>query len=148
MERVSSISARLKEYRNLNDMTLSDLSKMTGIPAQTLNRYELGQRIPKIDVATEIAESLSVNPLWMQGYDVTMEKSVHDILLKTAQEAVYAQEFSELTEAEQIRALASVKNPASLAGDGWNPSDFELLEAFRSAPDYKKDAIRDLLGLK
>ena len=27
-------------------------------------------------------------------------------------------------------------------------TDEELLEAFRNAPDYKKDAIRDLLGLK
>ena len=43
---------------------------MTGIPAQTLNRYELGQRVPKIDTAVKIAEAIGINPLWLQGYDV------------------------------------------------------------------------------
>ncbi len=30
----------------------------------------------------------------------------------------------------------------------FDASDAELLSAFKNAPDYKKDAIRDLLGLK
>lgn len=74
MKRVATIASRLKEYRNSNRLTLADFSEMTGVPAQTLNRYELGQRAPKIDVAVEIAESLSINPLWLQGYDVSIEK--------------------------------------------------------------------------
>lgn len=40
------------------------------------------------------------------------------------------------------------EKPDGQKADGWNPSDLELLDAFRNAPDYKKDAIRDLLGLK
>lgn len=75
MERVSSISARLKEYRETNDLTLSDLSKATGIPAQTINRYELGQRAPKIDTAVQIADCLKLNPLWLQGYNVPMHEN-------------------------------------------------------------------------
>ncbi len=74
MKRVATIASRLKEYRGTNDLTLAEMSEKTGIPAQTLNRYELGQRAPKIDVAVDIAESLSVNPLWLQGYDVSIEK--------------------------------------------------------------------------
>ena len=54
-------------------MTLSDLSNLTGIPAQTINRYELGQRAPKIDTAVQIADALRINPLWLQGYDVPIE---------------------------------------------------------------------------
>lgn len=73
MNRVSSISKRLKEYRNSKQLTLLDISNKTGIPAQTLNRYELNQRTPKIEVAVEIAESLNINPLWLQGYDVPMD---------------------------------------------------------------------------
>ena len=71
MERISSIAERLKEYRLKNKYTLSDLSMKTGIPAQTLNRYELAQRAPKIDTAVHIADCLGVNPLWLQGYDVS-----------------------------------------------------------------------------
>ena len=73
MDRVSTISKRLKDYRSETNKTLADLSRITGIPAQTLNRYELGQRIPKIDAAVKIAEAIGVNPLWLQGYDVEKE---------------------------------------------------------------------------
>lgn len=72
MERISDVSRRLKEYRDKFGVTLADISAKCNIPAQTLNRYELGQRTPKIDTAVEIAESLKINPLWLQGYDVPM----------------------------------------------------------------------------
>ncbi len=74
MERISDISKRIKEYRDRFDLTQLDISKKCGIPYQTLSRYELGQRTPKIDTAVEIAEALNVNPLWLQGYDVPMNE--------------------------------------------------------------------------
>lgn len=76
MDQVSSISNRIKEYREIEGMTLSDLSKKTGVPAQTLNRYELGRRVPKLDIAVQIAEAIQVNPLWLQGYDVPMNGAI------------------------------------------------------------------------
>lgn len=76
MERTSDVAHRLKEYRNRFDYTLADLSEKCHIPAQTLNRYELGQRKPKIDTAVEIAEALCINPLWLQGYDVPIENQL------------------------------------------------------------------------
>lgn len=72
MKRISNISSRLKEYRDMYNLTLADMERKTGIPAQTINRYELGQRVPKIDIAVSIAEALKINPLWIQGYDVGM----------------------------------------------------------------------------
>lgn len=69
----ASIAERIKEYRAKNRLTLSDLEAITGVPAQTINRYELGQRIPKIDAANEMAEAMRVNPMWLQGYDVPMD---------------------------------------------------------------------------
>ena len=74
MNRVSNFGDRLKEYRDMYGYTLEYLSERTGVPAQTLNRYELTQRVPKIDAAVMISESLGVNPLWMQGYDAPMKK--------------------------------------------------------------------------
>ena len=73
MERVSNIAQRLKEYRDWFSLTLAEVSQKCNVPTQTLNRYELGQRIPKIDTAVEIAEALNINPLWLRGYDVPME---------------------------------------------------------------------------
>jgi toxin-antitoxin system, antitoxin component, xre family len=69
MQLVSNFAERLKEYMHQHDMTFDTLSKKTGIPAQTLNRYSLGQRIPKVDVAADIAIKLNVDPLWLQGFD-------------------------------------------------------------------------------
>ena len=70
MKRISTFSKRLKEYRNSKGYTLSELEKCTGIPSQTLNRYELEQRVPKVDVVNDIAEKLGLNTLWLQGFDI------------------------------------------------------------------------------
>ena len=64
---------RFSEWRALKNLTLKDVEKRTNIPAQTLSRYELDQRVPKYDVAKVIAEKLNINVLWLQGYDVPME---------------------------------------------------------------------------
>lgn len=69
-EKVESFATRLKQVRLEKGMTLDEFSKFIGIPAQTINRYELAQRVPKIDVVEKIAEKLALNPLWIQGYDV------------------------------------------------------------------------------
>ncbi len=73
MEKISTFAERLKTYREENKLTLKDLEQKTGVPAQTLNRYELGQRIPKVNKANEIAKRLGVNALWLQGFDVPQE---------------------------------------------------------------------------
>lgn len=73
MKKVSDIGSRIREYHDLKGLRLIDMEAMTGVPAQTLNRYELGQRKPKIDTAIKIADGLRVNLLWLQGYDETMD---------------------------------------------------------------------------
>lgn len=78
MKQISSIASRIREYRDREDLTLAEMAQRTGVPAQTLNRYELGKRAPKIDVAVQIAERLGVNPLWLQGYDVPVLTGVPD----------------------------------------------------------------------
>lgn len=70
MKPISTIAERLKEYRTSHNLSFNELERLTGVPAQTLNRYELGQRLPKLDIAVKLAESLCVHPMWLQGYDV------------------------------------------------------------------------------
>ena len=70
MKLISSFPERLKEYMKAHgNMTYDELSKITGYPPQTLNRYALGQRTPKIDDFANIATSIGVDPLWLQGFD-------------------------------------------------------------------------------
>ena len=74
MNVISSFGERLKALREQKNMTLADVADITGIPAPTLNRYELGQRTPKITMANIIAEKLGVSSMWLQGYDVPQKE--------------------------------------------------------------------------
>lgn len=70
MERESTFGARLRGLMEELDLSYEQLGARLGMNPQTLNRYVLGQREPKIGTAASIALALGVDPLWLQGYDV------------------------------------------------------------------------------
>lgn len=70
MEIIDTFANRLKGLRIERGWTLAQMEIITGIAAQTLNRYELGQHVPKIDVIPKLSVSLNVDPMWLQGYNV------------------------------------------------------------------------------
>jgi repressor LexA len=51
---------KVLKYRTEHDMSLDDLSKIVGISKQAINRYELSQRVPKIDTAYMFAKAFNV----------------------------------------------------------------------------------------
>ncbi|MBC8531938.1 helix-turn-helix domain-containing protein [Gehongia tenuis] len=68
-------SNRLRQLRVQNGCTLEEFSRIIGISAQSLSRYELGQRIPKVAVLAQIAKKLEVNPTWlMDGSNLVVEE--------------------------------------------------------------------------
>lgn len=64
---LSLFAKRLKELRTENNCTLDEFSKLLDLPAQTINRYELGQRTPKIDTVDHIADKLEVSSDYLLG---------------------------------------------------------------------------------
>jgi transcriptional regulator with XRE-family HTH domain len=74
MTKTSNFADRLRTFMVEKDYTYEQLGKLLDMNEQTLNRYVLGQRVPKIDVANEIADKLNVNQLWLQGFDVDMHE--------------------------------------------------------------------------
>lgn len=48
----------IRERRLAKKMTLSELSKASGVSRVSINRYELGQRVPNIENARKIARAL------------------------------------------------------------------------------------------
>lgn len=89
MKQISNFADRLKEYMaSHNGMTYDSLSKLTGENPQTLNRYALGQRIPKIDSAVKIALKLGVSPMWLQGFDEPMHPQNSSPLSTMSEEEV------------------------------------------------------------
>lgn len=110
MIRVSDFGDRLKQYREENGYTLEFLSKKTKTPIQTLSRYELKQRVPKIDVAVCIAECLGINPLWLQGYDVSIAKeSAPDQLQLTEGEKAMLDLFNRVPVDQQQLVLQMIR---------------------------------------
>ncbi len=55
------------QYRKLKDITLAQLEEITGSPNQTLSRYELSRRSPNIQTAQQLAETMGVNLLLVNG---------------------------------------------------------------------------------
>lgn len=70
MKQESSIGARLRTVMEEQGLSYEQLGERLGMNPQTLNRYVLGQREPKIGTAAAMAHALGVDPLWLQGFDV------------------------------------------------------------------------------
>lgn len=62
------IGVRIKQARELRDMTLQDIADKIGIAKSTVQRYETGAiKKAKLPVLQSIANALSVNPSWLIG---------------------------------------------------------------------------------
>lgn len=70
----SNFSGRLKEALRITCMKQIELSRSTGIDKGTINNYLAGKYEPKQDRLEIIAKALDVDPVWLMGYDVPMER--------------------------------------------------------------------------
>ncbi len=72
---VKLIGERIKYARSLRNRTLDEVAGDIGVTKSTIQRYENGLiGKPKIPVLESIAKSLKVNPSWLSGQDVPMER--------------------------------------------------------------------------
>lgn len=82
---------RLVELRVNSGLTIEELSQKTNISTILLERYEEGI-VSKIKQSTisNLADFYNVNPVWLMGYDVPMEKpNENDININT-DKCIYA----------------------------------------------------------
>lgn len=70
MEQEATLGARLRTIMEERGWSYEQLGDCLGMNPQTLNRYVLGRREPKIGTAAAMAHALGVDPLWLQGFDV------------------------------------------------------------------------------
>lgn len=67
-------SERLAEALSIREMTAAQLSRKTGIPEGTISCYKKGLYEAKQNRLWQIACALDVNPAWLMGYDVPMDR--------------------------------------------------------------------------
>lgn len=95
---------RLKQIRVERNLSLEAMAKITEIPAQTLNRYELGQRTPQITVVSKIADALHISPLWLMGRDElpNKNKGIKIPVLGRVQAGVPIEAIEDIVDYEEI----------------------------------------------
>lgn len=69
-----SCSARLRMALSLRNMTQAELCQKTKIPKSALSEYIKGLYEPKQDRLLILSEALNIDPVWLMGFDVPMEK--------------------------------------------------------------------------
>ena len=108
-----SCATRIKKALSIRRMRQSDLREKTHISSSTMSEYLKGTYEPKQDRLLVIAEALDVDPVWLMGYDVPMEKtdkkiSPHEDDL-TEGEKVMLELFRTIPEDQQPVVLAIIR---------------------------------------
>jgi transcriptional regulator with XRE-family HTH domain len=73
-EALDSCSKRIAKALSIRNMKQSELCERTKIPKSAISQYLSGAFEPKQDRLHIIAKALNVDPVWLMGYDVPMEK--------------------------------------------------------------------------
>lgn len=68
----SNSAQRLIELMQYFGIKQADLCKRTGLPKSAISMYVSGQRQPRQDKLTIIADAYNVDEAWLMGYDVPM----------------------------------------------------------------------------
>lgn len=72
--RIESCARRISKALELKGMKQTELCKLAKIPKSSLSIYISGAYEPKQDRLYDMAKVLDVDPVWLMGYDVPMER--------------------------------------------------------------------------
>ena len=67
-------ATRIKKALSIRNMTQTELCAKAKISKSSLSEYLSGKYIPRQDKVFILAQALNVDPVWLWGYDVPMEK--------------------------------------------------------------------------
>lgn len=73
MEKISNTAKRLEELMHFYNVNQNDICKRTGIPKSAMSMYVSGQRSPRQNRLSDLAEAYGVSETWLMGYDVPMK---------------------------------------------------------------------------
>lgn len=76
MEKTTS-KDRLNELMRILDLTQADICQKAGIPKSAMSMYVNGKRTPRQDAIAKICDAYNLDPAWLMGYDVPMERKAN-----------------------------------------------------------------------
>lgn len=68
----SNSKLRLRELMDYFNINQTELCNRTGLQKSALSNYLNGDREPRQDQISLIADPFNINPAWLMGYDVSM----------------------------------------------------------------------------
>ena len=68
-------STRLQELMHIKNINQVDLCQRTGIPKSSMSMYLSGERSPRQNRLSQIAEKFNISEARLMGYDVPMERT-------------------------------------------------------------------------
>lgn len=112
--RIDKCSHRIAKALSIRNMKQSDICNKTNIPKGAMSQYISGAFEPKQDRVYLIAQALNVDPVWLMGYDVPMEKKEDkkisfDELQLTEGKRLVLELFDQIPEEEQIQLVQTIK---------------------------------------
>lgn len=75
MELINHFTDRLRQAMDVRGMRAVELARLTGLSKARISQYTNGIYIPKADAMHKLARALDVSDLWLEGYDVPMERT-------------------------------------------------------------------------
>lgn len=75
LQKVSTISERLQNAMDERKIKQIDLARVADVNQGALSRYLKGSYEPKSATIYKLALALDVSDMWLEGYDVPMERS-------------------------------------------------------------------------
>lgn len=82
-DRVISSNERIRDLIQYLGISQVEFCKKTGLKPSALSNYINGNRLPRQDALSKIADAYNVSPSWLMGYNVPMEKD-EDIFIDIA----------------------------------------------------------------
>jgi len=70
--KISNSKERIQELMSYFGINQTELCKRTGLQKSALSNYLNGDREPRQDQISLIADPFNINPAWLMGYDVSM----------------------------------------------------------------------------
>lgn len=70
--KISYSKERIQELMSYFGINQTELCKRTGLQKSALSNYLNGDREPRQDQISLIADPFNINPAWLMGYDVSM----------------------------------------------------------------------------
>ena len=113
---IEKCATRIAKALSIRGMRQADLCEKTKIPKSAISQYVSGAFEPKQDRIYLISQALNVDPVWLMGYDVPMEKQ---------------------TQPEQ--------KEIPLTEESLNEGEKLLLQLFRQIPEDRQPEALDLL---